>query len=174
MKKGLFSIPIYSQNIPFDQITDEITHQVVNSEKWGINEAFFGEHITDRHEKVTSSLLMAAAASTVTKNLKLGTLTSNLNFYNPAISAAHISMVDNLSKGRLLLGIGAGANNSDKEAVGCLKKDNHKLMLESYQIIKKILYNKKFDFYKTQNLSVSVKKMYFWFTKIISVLPERQ
>ncbi len=158
MKKGLFSIPVYGQNVSFNQITDEITHQVINSDKWGINEAFFGEHITDKHEKVTSSLLMAATISKLTDKIKLGTLTTNLNFNNPAISASLISMVDNLSKGRLMLGIGSGANKSDKEAVGLLDTKGHELTLESLEIIKKILYSKKFNSYKTKNYSVSVNK----------------
>ena len=108
MEKGLFSIPLYGKNTPFDKITDEITQQVIDSEKWGVKEAFFGEHITDRHEKITSSLLMAATMSKLTKKIKLGTLTTNLNFNNPAISASLIAMVDNLSKGRLILGMVQG------------------------------------------------------------------
>ena len=158
MKKGLFSIPIYNQNIPLDQITDEITQQVIDSEKWGIKEAFFGEHISDKHEKITSSLLMAATMSKLTKKIKLGTLTTNLNFNNPAISASLISMVDNLSKGRLMLGIGSGANNSDKEAVGLLDTKGHELTLESLKIIKKILFSRTFNRYKTKNYIVSVNK----------------
>ena len=67
-------------------------------------------------------------------------------------------MVDNLSKGRLILGIGSGANNSDKEAVGLLDTKGHELTLESLKIIKKILYSKNFDRYKTKNYFVSVKK----------------
>ena len=158
MEKGLFSIPLYSQNTPLDQITDEITQQVVDSEKWGVNEAFFGEHISDKYEKITSSLLMAATVSKLTKKIKLGTLTTNLNFNNPAVSASLIAMVDNLSKGRLMLGIGSGANNSDREAVGLLNTQGHDLTLESLEIIKKILYSKTFNKYKTKNYYVSVNK----------------
>ena len=61
--------------------------------------------------------MMVATLAKLTKNIKLGTLTTNLNFYNPAIVAALVSMADNLSEGRLMLGIGSGANMSDIEAM---------------------------------------------------------
>ena len=51
-------------------------------------------------------------------------------------------MVDNLSEGRLLLGIGSGANQTDLESINSLEKENYKIMLESYQIIKKLLLSK--------------------------------
>ena len=55
------------------------------------------KHITDRHS-ITSSLLMVSILSKLTKKIKLGTLTTNLNFHNPAIVAAMISMADNLNR----------------------------------------------------------------------------
>lgn len=156
MNKGIFYIPVYNQEKKLSDITDEILATIKYADKNNISEAFFGEHLTDKHEKIASSLMMVASSSVVTSKIKLGTLTSNLNFYNPAISAAQISLADNLSKGRLLLGIGSGANNSDKESVGCLEKDNHPLMLEAYDIIKKILYGKSFSKIFSKNYTVSV------------------
>ena len=81
MKKGLFAIPVNASKKPMNEILEEVLIQVMRAEEWGINEAFFGEHITDRHERITSSLMMVAALSKLTKNIKLGTLTTNLNFY---------------------------------------------------------------------------------------------
>ena len=47
------------------------------ADKFGVDEAYFGEHITDKHEKIASSLMMVSTLST--KKIKLGTLTVNLN-----------------------------------------------------------------------------------------------
>ena len=58
MNKGIFFIPVNDQNKKNDVLLDEIISQTLNAEKWGINEAFFGEHITDKHEKISSSLSM--------------------------------------------------------------------------------------------------------------------
>jgi len=158
MKKGLLSIPVYNQNYSISDVTNEVIKQVVNADKWGLNEAFFGEHITDRHEKITSSLLMVSALSKLTKNIKLGTLTTNLNFYKPAVVASLVSMADNLTQGRLMLGIGSGANMSDIEAIGLEDKNNHALTLEIESIIQKLLTNDNLIDIKTDNFKVSTKK----------------
>ena len=70
------------QNKQNDLLFDEIIDQTITSEKLGLSEAFFGEHITDKHEKISSSLSMVSALSRVTKKINLGTLTTNLNFLN--------------------------------------------------------------------------------------------
>jgi alkanesulfonate monooxygenase SsuD/methylene tetrahydromethanopterin reductase-like flavin-dependent oxidoreductase (luciferase family) len=158
MNKGIFFIPINKQDKENDILLDEIVSETINAEKFGIQEAFYGEHITDKHEKISSSLMMVSALTTVTNNIKLGTLTTNLNFHKPATLAAMISQVDNLSKGRLMLGIGCGANMSDVEAIDMLDKNNHKIMLETFDILKKI-FNKKSPFnIETENFKVSTEK----------------
>ena len=139
---------------------DEIISQTIEAEKWGIKEAFFGEHITDKHEKISSSLSMVSALSHLTKNIKLGTLTTNLNFFKPATISAIISQVDNLTKGRLMLGVGSGANRSDVEAVDMLEETYHKIMLEILGILKKIFYEKDGLKVKTDNFTVSTEKSF--------------
>mgnify|MGYP006092403061 CR=1 FL=1 len=158
MNKGIFCIPVYDQDVNFQQVLDEVISYTIEADKYKFKEAFFGEHITDKHEKITSSLMMISALSNLTKNIKLGSLTTNLNFYNPSIAASLISMVDNLTKGRLILGIGSGANRSDVEAIGLLDKDNYKIMNESFSIIMKILSSKDFINIKTENFNLSTVK----------------
>ena len=158
MNKGIFYIPLYQKNKKFSAILDEIKETIKFVDDKKFSEVFFGEHLTDKHEKITSSIMMVAAAATYTNKVNLGTLTTNLNFYPPTVSAAQISLADNMSKGRLILGIGSGANNSDKEAVGLLKTYGHELTLESLKIVKKILFNKNFNSFKTKNYYVSVNK----------------
>ena len=141
MNKGIFSIPVYNQNTSMTKMLNEVIAQVVKADKWGLKEAFFGEHITDKHEKITSSLMMVATLAKLTKKIKLGTLTTNLNFYNPAVVAALVSIADNLSEGRLILGVGSGANMSDIEA-----------------IVKKLLKSDSLVNIESENFKVSTKK----------------
>ena len=103
---------------------------------------------------------MVSALSHLTKNIKLGTLTTNLNFFKPATISAIISQVDNLTKGRLMLGVGSGANRSDVEAVDMLEENNHKIMLEILGILKKIFYEKDGLKVKTDNFTVSTEKSF--------------
>ena len=79
MKKGIFFIPVYKKSENLHKILSEVKDQVIQGEKFGLNEAFFGEHITDRHEKITSSLMMISTMSKLTNKINLGSLTTNLN-----------------------------------------------------------------------------------------------
>lgn len=162
MNKGILFIPVDKQNKESSKLFDEIVNQTLASEKWGLKEAFFGEHITDMHEKISSSIMMISALSKLTNKIKLGTLTTNLNFYKPAVIAAAISQADNLSKGRLILGVGSGANLSDLESIGMMNENNHKLMLESLEILNEIFFKKNKGFFqkKTDNYFVSTKQTF--------------
>ena len=121
MQKGILFIPIDYRDKKPDVLFDEIIDQCNIVENFKFQEAFFGEHITDKYEKIMSSLMMVSSIAMITKKIKLGTLTSNLNFHKPAVISAMISQADHLSKGRLILGIGSGANMSDVEAADLLE-----------------------------------------------------
>ena len=66
--------------------------------------------------------MMISTMSKLTNKINLGSLTTNLNFYHPSVSSSLISMTDHLTKGRLILGIGSGANRSDIDAISFLLK----------------------------------------------------
>ena len=103
----------------------------------GFKEAFYGEHITDKYEKIASSLMMIASVSTANKSNETWIFNYKLKFYKPAALAAWISTVDNMTKGRLIMGIGAGANQTDLESLDMLEKKNYEIMLELEGLIRK-------------------------------------
>jgi len=103
-------------------------------------------------------LMMVATLAKLTKKIKLGTLTINLNFYTPAVVAALVSIADNLSEGRLILGVGSGANMSDIEAINSIDRNNHALTLEIEAIVKKLLKSDSLVNIESENFKVSTKK----------------
>ena len=59
------------------------------------------------------TLLSAVAANT--SKIKIGTLVTNVNFRNPALLAKMTTTVDNISRGRLIVGLGIGDRMSVRE-----------------------------------------------------------
>jgi alkanesulfonate monooxygenase SsuD/methylene tetrahydromethanopterin reductase-like flavin-dependent oxidoreductase (luciferase family) len=59
-----------------------------------------------------------SALSQVTKTIRLGTMVTCNSFRNPALLAKMASTVDNVSNGRLDLGIGAGVQKNEHNAYG--------------------------------------------------------
>ena len=100
--------------------------------------------------------MIAASLALMTK-IKLGTLTTNLNFYHPSILAAQIALIDNLSKGRLILGL-LGSNRSDVELNDLINQNNYLLSLEVLGIVKKLLNEKGLINIKSKNFKISSKK----------------
>lgn len=69
-------------------------------------------------ESALESWSMLTATAAVTERLRLGILVTGNKFRNPALLAKMVSTVDQISKGRLILGIGAGWYKREHEAYG--------------------------------------------------------
>jgi alkanesulfonate monooxygenase SsuD/methylene tetrahydromethanopterin reductase-like flavin-dependent oxidoreductase (luciferase family) len=58
------------------------------------------------------------AAATVTSTIRLGTHVASANFRHPAAFAREVTALDDISNGRLLLGVGAGGQGFDATVLG--------------------------------------------------------
>ena len=91
-------------------------------EEVGFDSIWVTDHLIRRDEPVTRgtwecwSLLTAVA--TVTERVELGTLVLCTGFRPPALLAKMADTVDEISNGRLILGIGAGWNEPEFRAFG--------------------------------------------------------
>lgn len=108
------------------------------ADKLGYCEGFFGEHVTDAAETITSSLIFIAWVLEETCQIKLGTGTINLPNHHPAMVAAEVAMVDHLAEGRFLFGISPGGLPSDAEVFGNLDNDRTEMFVESIDQILQI------------------------------------
>src|SRR5690349_21893504 len=59
-----------------------------------------------------------AAAAAITGRIGLGTLVASPNFRHPVPFAKEVATVDDVSDGRFILGLGAGAGGLDAEMLG--------------------------------------------------------
>lgn len=135
MKLGYFTMPLHPAGRDWAQTLREDRETVILADQLGFHDAFIGEHLTDVHENITSSMLFLSSLVSDTKQIKLATGTSNLSHTHPVLVAAHGAMLDHLSNGRLILGISPGALSSDAEALGILDIDRNKLFAEAIDVI---------------------------------------
>jgi F420-dependent oxidoreductase-like protein len=98
----------------------------------------FGADRTKPCIETFTSLAYAATAST---RIKFGTLVASMTFRPPAMVARQAAAIDDLSGGRLILGIGAGWNQAEHDAFGIeLPEPKRRLdMLEEGAIVIKSL-----------------------------------
>ncbi len=138
MNLGYFTFPVHPKNKPLISSYQEDTNAIYLIDKLGFEEAFIGEHLTDQFERITSSLLFISTLIHNTKKIKLATGVIPLPHHNPAQIASDIAMIDHISNGRLILGIGPGSLLSDMEAFETLNKNRNEMFLESIDQIQKI------------------------------------
>lgn len=87
-------------------------------DRLGYDEIWFGEHHSGGWETVGAPDLMVAAAARTTRRIRLGTGVISLPYHHPFDVAERIRLLDHLTEGRLLVGVGAGALAEDARMLG--------------------------------------------------------
>ncbi|MFJ9951481.1 LLM class flavin-dependent oxidoreductase [Kitasatospora sp. NPDC091207] len=91
------------------------------AEDLGFHAAYTYDHLSwrsFRDEPWFGAVPTLTAAATATERLRLGTLVTSPNFRHPVTLAKEIVSLDDVSGGRLTLGIGAGGTGFDATAMG--------------------------------------------------------
>ncbi len=117
------------------QVFTEVAEQTRRADELGYTAAWFAEHHFSNYCLCASPLMMVAHCAAITKKIRLGTAVVVLPLYNPARLAAEVATADALSKGRLLLGIGAGYQPYEFERFGVDIKDNLEMTEELCEIL---------------------------------------
>jgi alkanesulfonate monooxygenase SsuD/methylene tetrahydromethanopterin reductase-like flavin-dependent oxidoreductase (luciferase family) len=117
----------------------------------GFDSVWVGEHLLYRWDGRPPrgpweawTLLAAIAAST--SRIELGPLVACTNFHNPALLAKQAATIDELSGGRLILGLGAGWNDTDFRAFGYPFDHRIDRFEEAFTIIRTLLREGAIDF----------------------------
>lgn len=121
------------------------------AEVGGLDSLWVGDHLlydlpdgTSRGPWECWSLLAALAA--VTERVMLAPLVASTSFHNPAMLAKKIATVDEISGGRLLVGLGAGWNEREYSAFGFPFDHRVGRFEEAFTIIRTLLRDGRADF----------------------------
>ena len=135
MRLGYFTMPVHPIHRNWAETLKEDREAIIMADRLGFYDAFMGEHLTDKAENITNSLIFNASLISDTKTIKLATGTSNLSHMHPVLVAQHAAMFDHMSEGRFIFGVSPGALTSDAEALGILEQDRNKMFAEAIDVI---------------------------------------
>lgn len=113
MRIGVVILPIYPGK--------EALARWHDAEAAGFDAAWTYDHLswrTFRDREWFGTVPTLAAAATATSRIRLGTLVSSPNFRHPVTFAKDVMTLDDLSDGRITLGIGAGGTGFDATVLG--------------------------------------------------------
>ena len=138
MKLGFFTMPMHPIGKDWQLSLKEDREAFILADQLGFVEGYVGEHATDPEENITSSAMFIATLVDATKNMKLGTGTTNMPNQHPAAIASNIAMLDHLLGGRFMLGISPGALPSDAEVFGNMDLPRPAMFLEAINHVIKL------------------------------------
>ena len=146
LKVGI-QLPEVEREVPWT----ELRAMAELAERIGLDSIWVGDHLLyrddgrpDRGPWEAWSTLAALAA--VTERVELGPLVASTSFHNPAMLAKKAATIDEISSGRLIVGLGAGWNRADYDAYGFPYDHRVSRFEEAFTIIRELLATGRSDF----------------------------
>lgn len=100
------------------QVIDEAVAEARLAEELGMDAVFLVEHHFDGNCAYVDPATFASALAMATHRIKIGFAVLQTSLYHPLRMAEQISLIDNLSKGRLIVGLGRGSLVNTHEYTG--------------------------------------------------------
>ena len=124
------------------------------AESIGLDSIWVGDHLLYRGDGRPTrgpweAWTTLAALAAVTERVQLGPLVASTSFSNPGLIAKKAATIDEISGGRLILGLGAGWNEVEYRAYGYPFDHRVSRFEEAFTIIRTLLRDGRCDFHGT-------------------------
>src|ERR1700686_426688 len=117
---------------------EEALGQIEAADRWGLDAIWLAEiHQQARRSVLTAPLTVAAAIAARTRRIKIGTGVQVLPLCHPLRLAEETATIDQISKGRLLFGVGRSGNPRSYEAYGVPYGESRERFAETLEILKR-------------------------------------
>lgn len=120
------------------RIDDQI-EQVCAAESLGFDDVWLTEHYFTGESVYNDALLFASALTMRTTRIRIGFAVIQMPFHHPIRLAVQLALLDNLSKGRIDVGIGKGTVYNEYEFVGhgLRSDDSRGRMAEAIEVLER-------------------------------------
>lgn len=114
---------------------DMLCEQAQQAERLGFHSFWLPENHFGERGAIPSPLLLLAAVAARTSSIRLGTTSFLLPIRPPLLAAEDVAVLDQLSGGRLILGVGRGLSGGMFRAFGVDAKEKRKLFRANLDIM---------------------------------------
>jgi limonene 1,2-monooxygenase len=105
----------------------------------GFDEVWLGEHHSAGSEIISSPEVFIAAAAERAKRIRFGTGVISLAYHNPLWVADRLMLLDHLTHGRVIGGVGPGSLPTDSSMIGLTPTDTRELLETNLDIVVRLL-----------------------------------
>ena len=131
-----------------EEAFDEAFRQVDAAERWGLDAMWLAElHTAPERSVLAAPLTIASAIAARTRNIKIGTAVQVLPLCHPLRLAEEAATVDQISKGRLILGVGRSGFPRVYQAYGVNYGESRERFAEVLEILKRAWTEDAFSFH---------------------------
>jgi alkanesulfonate monooxygenase SsuD/methylene tetrahydromethanopterin reductase-like flavin-dependent oxidoreductase (luciferase family) len=118
---------------------DQQIEQVCVAESLGFGDVWLTEHYFTGESVYNDALLFASALTQRTTHIRIGFAVIQMPFHHPIRLAVQLALLDNLSKGRIDVGLGKGSVYNEYEFLGhgLRSNDNRARMTEAIEILER-------------------------------------
>ena len=135
LKFGIFLAPFHPVGQNPTLALERDMQLIEHLDQLGFDEAWIGEHHSAGYEIIASPEVFIAAVAQRTRHIRLGTGVSSLPYHHPFMLADRLVLLDHLTRGRLMIGVGPGALPSDAFMMGIEVAKQRDMMEESLEAI---------------------------------------
>ena len=130
----------------------QLREMAITAEEIGLDSVWVGDHLLYRGDALPArapweAWTTLAAIAAVTTRVEIGPLVASTSFHNPALLAKQAATLDEISGGRLILGLGAGWNEAEYRAYGFPFDHRVSRFEEAFTIIRTLLADGRSDFH---------------------------
>jgi len=105
----------------------------------GFDEVWMGEHHSAGSEIISSPEIFIAAAAQRAKRIRFATGVISLSYHNPLWVADRLMLLDHLTHGRVIGGVGPGSLPTDSAMIGLTPTDTRELLETNLDIVVRLL-----------------------------------
>jgi alkanesulfonate monooxygenase SsuD/methylene tetrahydromethanopterin reductase-like flavin-dependent oxidoreductase (luciferase family) len=129
----------------------EVREMILLIEEAGFDSIWVGDHLLYRAPHIGvagpwEAWTQMAAIAALTERVEFGPLVASTSFHSPAMLAKKAATIDEISGGRLILGLGAGWNETEYRAFGFPFDHRVSRFEEAFTIIRTLLREGEIDF----------------------------
>ncbi len=160
MKFGIFMAPFHAPGHNPTVSLEYDLQLIEHLDMLGFDEAWIGEHHSAGSEIIASPEIFIMAAANRTRNIKLGTGVVSLPYHNPLWVAERMVLLDHLTRGRVMLGVGPGALPTDAAMLGLVPTQMRPLLEDYMEVLVHLLTSEEPISYESDRLTLKDARLH--------------
>ncbi|MGH9114281.1 MAG: LLM class flavin-dependent oxidoreductase [Acidimicrobiales bacterium] len=141
LRFGIFMAPFHPAGENPTLALERDLQLIEHLDRLGWDEAWIGEHHSAGSEIIASPEIFIATAAQRTRHIRLGTGVISVSYHNPLWVAERAVLLDHLTRGRFMLGLGPGSLPTDATMIGLDQHQTRELLAQGVDVIMHLLTN---------------------------------